>query len=66
MAQSTALKQKEQAKPDTDRLSFTLPREDAERIKRLAEQKNVTVAWVLREAVRNYLGDNPEQRSLLD
>lgn len=37
------------------RTTVTLPKEDHDELERLAKQKKVSVAWVVREAVEKYL-----------
>ncbi len=40
---------------ETIRASISFPNEDYEQLERLAVQKRVSLAWVVREAVRKYL-----------
>lgn len=42
-------------KPKTVRTSVSVPAEDYEQVERIAETKKVSVAWVIREAVEQYL-----------
>jgi predicted DNA-binding ribbon-helix-helix protein len=49
------LKQKRQA--GTVRTSVSLKRLDYQEIERIADQKKVSIAWVIREAVEDYLKD---------
>ena len=37
------------------RMSVSIPPEDYEDLERIAEQKKVSVAWVIREAIEQYL-----------
>jgi hypothetical protein len=39
----------------TCRTTVTLPREDHELLERLAEVKHVSLAWMIRDAIRTYL-----------
>jgi len=56
------MKKTEKAK--TVRLSVSFDEADYEELQRLAEQKKVSVAWVVREAVERYLSNrNPLFRS---
>lgn len=40
---------------ETVRTSVTIPKEDHQELERIAEKKKVSVAWVIREAVEEYL-----------
>jgi hypothetical protein len=54
----TAAKRKKQVarlEPAAQRLSVSLPPEDYDDLKRAANQKRVSVAWVIRDAVHEYL-----------
>ena len=44
-----------QADGDTERVSVTFPRPHYSELQRIAEGKRVSVAWVVRDAVREYL-----------
>ena len=44
-----------QADADTERVSITFPRPHYSELQRIAEGKRVSVAWVVRDAVREYL-----------
>jgi len=45
-----------------ERLSISVPKEDKEALERIAESKRVSLAWVIRDAVTQYLhSDNPKQ-----
>lgn len=39
----------------TSRTTITIPQEDHELLARLAEAKHVSLAWVIRDAIRSYL-----------
>ena len=39
----------------TCRTTITIPREDHDLLERLAETKHVSLAWVIRDAIRSYL-----------
>ncbi len=39
------------------RLSITIPAEDYSDIRTAADQKHVSIAWVVRDALRQYLKD---------
>lgn len=56
----------EQAKrPKKKRTSVSVPPEDLGELQRIAEQKRVSVGWVVREAIGQYLSANrPLFRSL--
>lgn len=41
-----------------ERLSISVPKEDKEALERIAESKRVSLAWVIRDAVTQYLGSN--------
>jgi predicted transcriptional regulator len=41
-----------------ERLSISLPKEDKEALERIADTKRVSLAWVIRDAVTQYLGSN--------
>lgn len=41
-----------------ERLSISVPKEDKEALERIAESKRVSLAWVIRDAVTQYLGAN--------
>lgn len=41
--------------PKTVRTTVSMPAKDYEHLERLAKQKKVSVAWVVREAVDQYL-----------
>jgi predicted DNA-binding protein len=43
----------------TVRTTVSLPQEDYVELERLAKQKKVSVAWVIREAVERYLNQQP-------
>lgn len=38
-----------------ERLSISVPKEDKEALERIAETKRVSLAWVIRDAVSQYL-----------
>ena len=40
---------------NTVRTTVTLPKEDHQELERIAEQKKVSLAWVVRDAVEQYL-----------
>ncbi len=44
------------AKPKKIRISVSLPVQSHEELERLAAQKKVSMAWVIRDAVDRYLG----------
>lgn len=44
----------------TVRTTVTIPKTDYSEIEKIARDKRVSVAWVVREAVAEYLADNPE------
>jgi len=45
-----------------ERLSISLPKEDKQALERIAESKRVSLAWVIRDAVTQYLHlDNSKQ-----
>lgn len=46
-------------KPKAVRLSVTVPTNHHESLDRIARQKKVSVAWVIREAVEKYLTLDP-------
>ena len=48
-------------KPETAivRASISFPIEDYEKLEQAAVNKRVSLAWVVREAVREYLAENP-------
>ncbi len=39
-----------------ERLPISVPKEDKEALERIAEGKRVSLAWVIRDAVTQYLG----------
>ena len=41
-----------------DRLSISVPKEDKEALERIAGEKRVSLAWVIRDAVTQYLAAN--------
>jgi predicted transcriptional regulator len=41
-----------------ERLSISVPKEDKEALERIAEGKRVSLAWVIRDAVTQYLAAN--------
>ena len=41
-----------------ERLSISVPKEDKEALERIAGGKRVSLAWVIRDAVTQYLGSN--------
>ena len=41
------------------RLTVSFPKNEHDLIERLALAKHVSLSWVVREAVRSYLGDSP-------
>lgn len=41
-----------------ERLSISVPKEDKEALDRIAKSKRVSLAWVIRDAVSQYLGSN--------
>jgi predicted DNA-binding protein len=43
----------------TVRTTVSLPKEDYGELERLAKEKKVSVAWVIREAVESYLNQQP-------
>lgn len=46
-----------------ERLSISVPKEDKEALERIAETKRVSLAWVIRDAVTQYLGSNDSGES---
>jgi predicted transcriptional regulator len=48
-------KSSQDASGSTCRTTVTIPREDHELLERLAEVKHVSLAWVIRDAIRSYL-----------
>jgi len=48
-------KRTSQADDDKERVSVTFPRPHYSELQRIAENKRVSVAWVVRDAVREYL-----------
>lgn len=53
------------ASPKTVQTSVSIPAEDHEEIERLSKQKKVSVAWIIREAIDQYLtAESPLFRQL--
>lgn len=48
---------KKRTKGLDSRVTFSLPQTDHEYLKLLAQEKHVSIGWVVREAVRTYLRD---------
>lgn len=46
-----------------ERLSISVPKEDKKALERIAEEKRVSLAWVIRDAVTQYLGSNDSKNS---
>lgn len=46
---------KSQKKQKTVRTTFSVPAGDHDELERIAKKKNVSVSWVVREAIRQYL-----------
>ena len=46
------------ANSKTVRTSVTIAAEDHEELERIAEQKKVSLAWVIREAIERYLSND--------
>ena len=44
-------------RPENVRVSITIPSEHYDELQRLATRKRVSLAWVVRDAVERYLGD---------
>lgn len=45
-----------------ERLSISIPKEDKEALERIATVKRVSLAWVIRDAVTQYLASNDFQK----
>lgn len=64
MSKRAARKAAESRAPGTARLSVTIPADDYTGLKKTAAQKRVSIAWIVRDAVHQYLhGDIPLIRS---
>jgi hypothetical protein len=48
---------KKRTKDLDSRVTFSLPQTDHEYLRLLAQEKRVSIGWVVREAVRTYLRD---------
>ena len=57
MVQMTAANPKTKREPKTARASVSFPAELYATLERLAEQKKVSVAWIVREAAERYVGE---------
>ncbi|MCO5975358.1 ribbon-helix-helix domain-containing protein [Ideonella oryzae] len=60
---------KQKREPKTARASVSFPAELYATLERIAEEKHVSVAWIVREAAAKYVGDqwplfDQERRSL--
>ena len=45
------------AGPDVERITLSIPSEDKSALAKIADEKRVSIAWVIREAVTRYLKD---------
>lgn len=60
---ATKSKQPAKAEPRTLRASVSFPRELYDTLERIAKERKVSVAWIVRDAAEKYVGD---QWPLLD
>lgn len=49
------MKTKEKARPDSIRTSVTISKPEYRELEKLASEKRVSIAWVVRDAVEKYL-----------
>jgi hypothetical protein len=49
------MKTKEKARPDSIRTSVTISKSEYRELEKLASEKRVSIAWVVRDAVEKYL-----------
>ncbi|MCC6427327.1 MAG: ribbon-helix-helix protein, CopG family [Phycisphaerales bacterium] len=49
---------KTRSQPKAKRMSITVPPDHHDELSRMADQKKVSVAWLVREAVEKYLATN--------
>jgi len=42
---------------EVDRVTLSIGRDDKQALEKIAQEKRVSVAWVIRDAITHYLGD---------